>query len=64
VIGGGAVWWVDYFGGELYALDPATGATKAQIYLGSACPTFTSPTVVGNQAFVGTKTGVVAVGGV
>jgi outer membrane protein assembly factor BamB len=64
VVGGGAVWWVDYFGGELYALDPATGATKAQIYLGSACPTFTSPTVVGNQAFVGTKTGVVAVGGV
>ena len=63
VIGGGAVWWVDYFGGELYALDPATGATKAQIYLGSATPTFTSPTVVGDQAFVGTTKGVVAVGG-
>jgi outer membrane protein assembly factor BamB len=63
VIGGGAVWAVDYFGGELYALDPATGATKAQIYLGSAAPTFASPTIVGNQAFVGTKSGVVAVGG-
>lgn len=63
VIGGGAVWAVDYFGGELYALDPATGSTKAQIYLGSACPTFTSPTIVGNQVFVGTTKGVVAVGG-
>ncbi|MBS2964263.1 PQQ-binding-like beta-propeller repeat protein [Actinocrinis puniceicyclus] len=63
VLGGGAVWAVDYFGGELYALDPATGATKAQIYLGSTAPNFVTPTVVGDQAFVGTVHGVVAVGG-
>jgi polyvinyl alcohol dehydrogenase (cytochrome) len=62
VIGGGAVWAVDYFGGELDALDPATGATKAQIQIGRA-PNFASPTLVGDQAFVGTLTGVVAVGG-
>jgi outer membrane protein assembly factor BamB len=63
VIGGGAVWAVDYYGGELYALDPSTGAVKAQIALGSPAPTFASPTLVGDQAFVGTTHGVVAVGG-
>jgi polyvinyl alcohol dehydrogenase (cytochrome) len=62
VIGGGAVWVVDYFGGELYALDPATGAAKAQIQTGQA-PNFASPTLAGDQAFIGTLTGVVAVGG-
>ena len=62
VVGGGAVWAVDYNGGELYALDPATGATKAQIQIGRA-PNFVSPTLMGDQAFVGTLTGVVAVGG-
>lgn len=62
VVGGGAVWAMDYNGGELYALDPATGATKAQIQIGRA-PNFVSPTLVGDQAFVGTLSGVVAVGG-
>jgi len=62
VVGGGAVWAMDYFGGELYALDPATGATKAQIQIGRA-PTFASPTLMGDQVFVGTLSGVVAVGG-
>jgi outer membrane protein assembly factor BamB len=62
VIGGGAVWAIDYFGGELYALDPATGAIKAQIQIGRT-PNFASPTLVGDQAFAGTLTGVVAVGG-
>lgn len=62
VVGGGAVWVVDYFGGELYALDPATGATKAQIQIGQA-PNFASPTLMGDQVFTGTLTGVVAVGG-
>lgn len=61
-IGGGAVWWFDYNGGELYALDPATGAVKAQIQVGQA-PEFTSPTLSGNQVFLGTRTGVAAVGG-
>jgi polyvinyl alcohol dehydrogenase (cytochrome) len=62
VIGGGAVWVVDHNGGELYALDPGTGATKAQIRIGQA-PNFASPTLSGDRAYVGTRTGVVAVGG-
>lgn len=62
VVGGGAVWYMDYNGGELYALDPATGATKAQIQIGRA-PSFTSPILVGDQVFVGTLAGVTAVGG-
>ena len=61
-VSGGAVWAVDYFGGVLYALDPATGAVKAQIRVGQA-PNFVSPTLVGDQAFVGTVNSVVAVGG-
>ncbi|WP_084315895.1 PQQ-binding-like beta-propeller repeat protein [Actinospica robiniae] len=62
-VGGGAVWWVNYFAGELYALDPATGAAKAQIYLGGPTPNFVSPTLSGDQVFVGTDTGVAAVAG-
>lgn len=62
VVGGGAVWTMDYNGGELYALDPATGAVKAQIQIGRA-PNFASPTLVGDQVFVGTLSGVTAVGG-
>lgn len=62
VVGGGAVWTMDYNGGELYALDPATGAIKAQIQVGRA-PNFVTPTIVGDQVFVGTLSGVVAVGG-
>lgn len=62
VVGGGAVWTMDYNGGELYALDPATGATRAQIQIGRA-PNFASPIIVGDQVFVGTLNGVVAVSG-
>jgi outer membrane protein assembly factor BamB len=62
VIGGGAVWVVDYNGGVLYALNPGTGATLTQIRVGQA-PHFTSPTLSGNRAYVGTNTGVTAVTG-
>jgi polyvinyl alcohol dehydrogenase (cytochrome) len=62
VIGGGAVWVVDYHGGILYALDPATGSVRAQIRVGQA-PNFTSPTLSGNRAYVGTRTGITAVSG-
>ncbi|MBO0867182.1 MAG: cellulose binding domain-containing protein [Micromonosporaceae bacterium] len=61
-IGGGAVWWVDYNGGNLYALNPSTGAVLAQIRVGVA-PHFASPTLSGNRAYVGTNVGVTAVGG-
>ena len=62
VIGGGAVWVVDNNGGVLYALDPGTGAALAQIRVGQA-PNFASPTLSGDRAYVGTRTGVTAVGG-
>jgi len=62
VIGGGAVWVVDTNGGVLYALDPGTGAALAQIRVGQA-PNFTSPTLSGSRAYVGTRAGVTAVSG-
>jgi len=61
-VGGGAGWVVDYRGGVLYALDPATGAPLAQVRVGQA-PNFTSPSLSGNRAYVGTRTGVTAVNG-
>jgi len=61
-IGGGAVWWVDYNGGVLYALNPSTGAVLAQIRIGVA-PHFDSPTLSGNRAYIGTNAGVTAVNG-
>jgi outer membrane protein assembly factor BamB len=62
VIGGGAVWVVDYFGGVLYALNPGSGAVLAQVRVGRA-PTFTSPTLSGSHVYVGTTAGVTAVNG-
>jgi len=61
-IGGGAVWVIDYNGGVLYALDPATGAALAQVRVGQA-PNFASPTLSGSRAYVGTRAGVTAVSG-
>ncbi len=57
VLGGGALWVVDYDGGVLYLLDPATGAVRQQLHL-VRMPHFTSPTLVPGHAFVGTMTGV------
>jgi outer membrane protein assembly factor BamB len=62
VIGGGAVWTIDTSAGLLYALDPATGAIRAQIPLG-AVPHFASPTLAGDRVYAGTTTGVVAIAG-
>jgi polyvinyl alcohol dehydrogenase (cytochrome) len=62
VVGGGAVWAVDYDGGVLFALDPATGKVRQQLTIGKA-PHFASPTLSGTHAYVGTMTGVVAVAG-
>ncbi len=61
VVGGGQIWVVDYDGGLLNTLDPATGAMRQQIRIGSA-PHFASPTLARNHAYIGTMTGVVAVG--
>jgi hypothetical protein len=46
--------------GVLYALDPATGAPRARIDVGQL-PHFASPTLVGEHAYVGTSSGVVAI---
>ncbi|HWE90798.1 MAG TPA: PQQ-binding-like beta-propeller repeat protein [Pseudonocardiaceae bacterium] len=61
-VGGGAVWVVDYSAGVLYALDPATGAVRAQVSLGPT-PHFASPTLSGSHAYVGTMTGVTSIAG-
>ena len=64
VIGGGRVWVTDYQGDTLYELDQATGATTASLALGVALPHFSSMSMTGGHAFLGTMEGVVAVGGV
>ena len=62
VVGGGAVWTVDLAAGTLYALDPGTGAVRASVSVGPV-PHFASPTLSGTRAYVGTMSGVTAVGG-
>jgi outer membrane protein assembly factor BamB len=64
VIGGGAVWVTDYQGGTLYELNQSTGATRASLSLGTTLPHFSSMSMTGSQAFLGTMEGVIAVGGV
>src|SRR6266496_1500970 len=64
VIGGGRVWVTDYQGGTLYELDQATGATRGSLSLGATLPHFSSMSMTGSHAFLGTMEGVIAVGGV
>ena len=63
VVGGGAVWVTDYQAGTLYELNPATGTTRASLSLGIRLPHFASMSMVGNQAYLGTDQGVMAVAG-
>ena len=63
VIGGGAVWVTNWDAGTLYALSPATGAVLQSVSLGSTLPHFSSLSLAGSQAYVGTMNGVVAVSG-
>ena len=60
VLGGGALWVVDYDKGVLYTLDPGSGSVRQQLAIGTA-PHFASPTLAGGKAFVGTLTGVTAI---
>jgi outer membrane protein assembly factor BamB len=69
VIGGGAVWVTHYdsrggSGSRLYELDPATGAVKSQLAITEGLPHFSSLSLAGGTAFLGTLNGVVAVNGV
>jgi polyvinyl alcohol dehydrogenase (cytochrome) len=63
VVGGGAVWVTDYAAGTLYELDPATGATRYSLSLGTPLPHFASLSMTGSHAYLGTNQGVVAVAG-
>ena len=58
VVGGGAVW--STASDTLFALDPATGKTRASIAVGSL-PHFASPTLWNGLVLVGTMSGVFAV---
>jgi len=60
VIGGGAVWSVDYFKGVLYAIDPATGKALASFTLGGV-PHFTTVTLWNGLVLLGTDSGVRAI---
>ena len=64
VVGGGAVWVTDWTAATLYELDPATGATRTSLSLGTSLPHFSSISMTGDHAYLGTMAGVVAVGGV
>jgi len=64
VIGGGRVWLTAWSAGTLYELDQSTGATRALLSLGTTLPHFSSMSMTGSHAFLGTIEGVVAVGGV
>ena len=63
VVGGGAVWVTDWTAGTLYELDPATGAIRYALSLGTSLPHFASMSMTGSHAYLGTSQGVVAVAG-
>jgi hypothetical protein len=49
--------------GTLYELDPATGAVRYSLGLGTSLPHFASLSMTGEGAYVGTDEGVTAVTG-
>jgi outer membrane protein assembly factor BamB len=61
VIGGNTIYSLDPSGGMLYALNTATGSVRATIFVG-ATTRFATPTLSQNSIFVGTLTGLVAIG--
>jgi polyvinyl alcohol dehydrogenase (cytochrome) len=65
VIGGGAVWITAYSdsGGTLYELDQANGAVKGQISINDGLPHFSSLSLGGHTAYLGTLDGVTAING-
>jgi hypothetical protein len=67
VLGGGAVWVTSYpddgGGSTLYELNPATGAVKHQIAIADSLPHFSSLSLGGRTAYLGTLKGVTAVNG-
>ena len=64
LIGGGAVWVTDWKAGTLYELNQATGGIRASLGLGTPLPHFSSMSMAGRRAYLGTMDGVVSVSGV
>jgi polyvinyl alcohol dehydrogenase (cytochrome) len=63
VVGGAAVWVTDWSAGRLYELNPATGAVRYSLSLGTSLPHFASLSMTGSHAFLGTDDGVTEVAG-
>jgi len=68
VIGGGAVWVTAYNGNggvptTLYELDPANGSVRHQISINNGLPHFSSLSLGGSAAYLGTLDGVTAING-
>jgi outer membrane protein assembly factor BamB len=61
IVAGNTVYSLDTGGGQLYALNAATGAVRATIPVGSTTR-FATPALSQNSIFIGTMAGVVAVG--
>ena len=61
IIAGNTVYSLDTGGGQLYALNAATGAVRATIAVGPTTR-FATPALSHNSLFIGTTTGIVAVG--
>ncbi|HYU75565.1 MAG TPA: PQQ-binding-like beta-propeller repeat protein [Ktedonobacteraceae bacterium] len=61
VVGGNTVYSLDPSGGMLYALDAATSSVRATISVGTTSR-FATPTLSQGSIFVGTMTGIVALG--
>ncbi len=61
VVGGNTVYSLDPGGGMLYALDAATGSVRATISVGTTTRLAT-PTLSQGSIFIGTMTGIVAIG--
>ncbi|MGD0704252.1 MAG: PQQ-binding-like beta-propeller repeat protein [Trebonia sp.] len=65
VLGGGAVWVTSYSpaGGTLYELNPSNGAVRNQIAIAEGLPHFSSLSLGGSTAYLGTLDGVIAING-
>jgi outer membrane protein assembly factor BamB len=59
IVGGQTVYSLD-LQGTLYALDSSSGAVRVSIPVGTTTR-FATPSLIGDQLFVGTRTGIVAI---
>jgi len=60
VVGGGRVWSLDQRGGVLYALDPGSGRSRAQVAVGETSR-FAAPAITGPDVLVPTLAGLTVV---